>query len=124
MTLGAFPKDSKGFFIGEYEGKVVASAIRIPWGKVFYGSYYYVEEAYRGKGFGTRLRDQVAREYVGNNICCIDAVLGTVTEKNLAKFGYIVGFKTGHFQVKARKNVVRYSGEIKEVSTWLRLKSL
>ena len=116
VTLSSFPKDSEGFYIGEYEGKVVASVIRIPWGKVYYGSYYYVEETHRGRGFGTRLRDEVSREHVGKNACCEDAILGPVTEKNLAKFGYIIGYKTGHFSATAKKNVVQYAGEIKKVS--------
>ena len=116
VTLSSFPEDSQGFYIGEYEGKAVASAIRIPWGKVYYGSYYYVDESCRGKGFGTRLRDEVARDYVGKNICCIDAMLGSVTEKNLAKFGYIVGYKTGHYSATAKRNVVQHAGEIKKVN--------
>ena len=52
VALAVFPQNEAGFYVGEYEGKVVASAIRIPWGKdkdVFYGSYYYVEAEYRGK---------------------------------------------------------------------------
>ena len=45
---------------GEKNGEVVASAIRIPWGNgVYFGSYYYVAEAQRKNGYGTRLRDQV-----------------------------------------------------------------
>ena len=116
VTLSVFPPNSQGFYIGEYEGESVASAIRIPWGDAWYGSMYYVSEKYRGKGFGTRLRDQVAREYVGKNTCCIDAVLGKVTENNLTKFGYIIGHKIGYFKAKAQANVVQYTGEIKKVS--------
>ncbi len=45
---------------GEKDGEVVASAIRIPWGSgIYFGSYYYVDERHRGKGYGTRLRDEV-----------------------------------------------------------------
>jgi len=116
IALSVFPSNSQGFYIGEYEGEVVASAIRIPWGDAWYGSMYFVNDKYRGKGFGTRLRDQVAREYVGKNTCCIDAVLGSVTEKNLSRFGYIIGHKTGYFQTKAQANIVQYSGEIKKAT--------
>ncbi len=31
ICLHVFPQDEPGFYIGEYEGEVVASAIRIPW---------------------------------------------------------------------------------------------
>ncbi len=31
ICLHVFPRDEPGFYIGEYEGEVVASAIRIPW---------------------------------------------------------------------------------------------
>jgi len=107
IALEVFPPD-QGFYIGEYEGKVVASAIRIPWGKdkdVFYGSYYYVDATYRGKGFGTRLRDEVAREYVGSSILCVDAVLGKVAANNRAKFGYKDGFETARYHGKAITDV-------------------
>ena len=104
ISLSVFPP-GHGFYIGEKDGIVVASAIRIPWGpKVFYGSYYYVHEKYRGAGYGTRLRDEVAREYVGDNILCVDAVEGAVATKNAAKFGYVYGFKTVRFEGTAKSD--------------------
>ena len=48
------------FSSGEKDGEVVASAIRIPGNGVYFGSYYYVAQAHRKYGYGTRLRDQVA----------------------------------------------------------------
>ena len=116
MALSVFPPEDEGFYIGEYNGKPVGSVIRIPWGNIFFGSYYYVDEKYRGKGFGTRIRDEVARKYVGEKPCCIDAVLGTVTQRNLTKFGYILGPKTGHFHGIAKRKVVQSSITIKKVS--------
>ncbi len=85
---------------------MIASAIRIPWGEnVFYGSHYYVVKEHRRLGYGTRLRDQVAREYVGDNILCVDAENG-VANKNEAKFGYVkAGFNTGRFQGVAKESV-------------------
>ncbi len=59
VCLAVYPP-GPGFYVGELDGEVVASAIRIPWGNgVYYGSYYYVAGKCRGKGYGTRLRDQV-----------------------------------------------------------------
>ncbi|KAK2150010.1 hypothetical protein LSH36_427g02021 [Paralvinella palmiformis] len=40
-----------GLYSGEYEVNVVAFWVQIPWGNgVYYDSYYYVHEDYRGKG--------------------------------------------------------------------------
>ncbi len=108
-SLAVYPP-GEGFYIGEYEGEVVSSAIRIPWSdgnpSVYYGSCYYVEEKYRGKGFGTRLRDQVAFGHVGDNILCVDAVMGSVARKNADKFRYVsAGFKTMRYEIDAPESV-------------------
>lgn len=98
ITLSVFPSSLKGFYIGEFEGRVVASAIRLPWGEdILYGSYYYVDKPYRSRGFGTRLRDEVAREHVGTRTLCVDAVMGKVVDNNEQKFEYRAAFKTGRF---------------------------
>ncbi|ELT90024.1 hypothetical protein CAPTEDRAFT_19685 [Capitella teleta] len=92
IALACYPAEEKGFYIGEYQGEIVASAIRIPVCEgVYYGSYYYVEEKWRGKGFGRRLRDEVAAAHVGNNVLCIDAHddLETMNQRK----GYTNGFK-------------------------------
>ena len=115
--LNVFPR-GHGFYIGEYEGEVVASAIRIPWAdNVFYGSYYFVDARFRSKGFGTRLRDQVARAYVGDSILCVDAVMGKVAQNNEQKFGYKAAFDTGRFHGVASTDVgYSFNGSIVEVS--------
>ncbi|ELT90021.1 hypothetical protein CAPTEDRAFT_206392 [Capitella teleta] len=94
VVLASYPAEEKGFYIGEYQGEVVASAIRIPACEgVYYGSYYYVEEKWRGKGFGRRLRDEVAAAHVGNNVLCIDAM------DNLEAMNKRKGYTTASFQV-------------------------
>lgn len=86
--------------MGEIDGVAVASAFRAAVAKgIFFGSYYYVKKEYRKRGFGTRLRDQVAREHVGNNILVVDATDDSKTA-NETKFGYI----------KAPFEIVRVSG--------------
>ncbi|KAI0209223.1 hypothetical protein LSAT2_006112 [Lamellibrachia satsuma] len=87
--------------------QVVASAIRIPWSdRVYYGSLYYVAKTHRRRGYGTRLRDQVAREHVGNNILAIDAVLGKVADDDVNKFDYVsASFFTRRVQVVVRDDV-------------------
>ncbi len=103
---------------GELYGQVIASAIRIPWSdNIFYGSLYFVEKEFRRNGYGTRLRDQVAREYVGKHILCIDAVMGKVAETN-KKHGYMERFKTARFQAEAKEsyNIQFVDGEIVPVS--------
>ncbi|CAD5125923.1 DgyrCDS14102 [Dimorphilus gyrociliatus] len=86
--------------MGEIDGVTVASAFRTAVGTgIFFGSYYYVKKEYRKRGFGTRLRDQVARDHVGNNILVVDATDDSKTA-NEAKFGYI----------KAPFQIVRLSG--------------
>ncbi|KAK2160125.1 hypothetical protein NP493_1667g00001 [Ridgeia piscesae] len=105
-TFASFPP-GRGFYIGELDGEVIASAIRIPWSeRVYYGSLYYVAESHRGRGFGTRLRDQVAREHVGENMLAVDAVLGKVADINRTKFGYVAAsFLTRRMQAVVRDDV-------------------
>ena len=101
IALSVYPP-GPGFYVGELDGQVIASAIRIPWSdNTFYGSLYFVDEKFRRNGYGTRLRDQVAREYVGENILCVDAVIGKVSETN-KKHGYMERFKTARFQSIAK----------------------
>ena len=117
VCLDVFPPGN-GFYIGEKDGVVVASAIRIPWSEnVFYGSLYYVDPSYRRLGYGTRLRDEVAREYVGENILCVDAVAGKVAADNQAKFGYTEGFTTTRYEgvVKADNGAEYKDGKIVKV---------
>jgi len=119
VTLRVFPR-GRGFYIGEYEGKVVASCIRIPWGNgVYYGSYYYVHEDYRCKGFGTRLRDQVAYGHVleANGKLCVDSIEGPVAEKNVSKFGYEAAFVTRRYCGVAKEFGVTYNYIIVDVCT-------
>jgi len=105
ITLSVFPSSLRGFYIGEFEGQVVATAVRLPWGdNICFGAYYFVDEAYRSRGFGTRLRDEVAREHVGNKLLCIDSVLGKVADDNARKFGYHSAFESGRFQCTARSS--------------------
>ncbi|KAI0242982.1 hypothetical protein LSAT2_009682 [Lamellibrachia satsuma] len=105
-ALAAFPP-GPGFYIGELDGEVVASAIRIPWSdRVFYGAFYYVAKTHRRRGYGTRLRDQVAREHVGDHILAIDAALGKVADDDANKFDYVpASFLTRHAQVVVRDDV-------------------
>jgi GNAT superfamily N-acetyltransferase len=104
-ALQVFPASSRGFYIGEFEGRVVASAVRLPWADdVFYGSYYYVDKPYRTRGFGTRLRDEVAFEHISGRKLCVDAVLGKVADTNRDKFGYKDAWKTGRFICTAKQS--------------------
>ncbi|KAI0220902.1 hypothetical protein LSAT2_027642 [Lamellibrachia satsuma] len=96
--------------------QVVASAIRIPWSdRVYYGSSYYVAKAHRRRSYGTRLRDQVAREHVGDHSLAIDAVLGKVADDDANKFDYVpASFLTRRAQIVVRDDVTAdaasYSG--------------
>lgn len=91
LCLSVFP-ESRGSYIGEYEGKVVASCIRLPWGGgAYYGSMYFVHEEYRRQGFGTRMRNDVAYGHVtaAGGTVCIDAIFdGNVAENNRKKYGH------------------------------------
>ena len=109
IVLETYPTEEKGFYIGEYGGEVVASAIRIPVCEgVYYGSYYYVEEKYRKMGFGKRLRDDVAASHLKDNILCIDAH-GDLEEMNKRK-GYTSGFKVVLFKGRPKRNSYRSIG--------------
>lgn len=103
-----------GFYVGEYEGELVASAIRIPWTPtVFYGSYFYVVEKHRRGGFGRRLRDDVATPYVGNNILCIDAHDELLAMNK--KRGYTEGFRVTRYQGQPVLSDLTSSATIKQV---------
>ena len=117
VTFVSFPP-GRGFYIGEYQGVVVASCVRLHWGDaVFYGSYYYVHKDYRGKGFGTRLRDDVAYGHVveAGGKLCIDAVTGSVARKNVAKFGFHEAWVTNRFSGEVKNCGVVYDGKIAPV---------
>ena len=115
VTFTNFPP-GRGFYIGEYQGVVVASCVRLHWGDdVFYGSYYYVKKEYRGKGFGTRMRDDVAYGHVieAGGKLCIDAVTtGSVAKKNVTKFGYHKAWMTNRFSGEVKYLDVMYEGKI------------
>ena len=50
IALSVFPP-TEGFYIGELDGVVIASAIRVPWAEnVMYGSLYFVHADYRRLG--------------------------------------------------------------------------
>jgi GNAT superfamily N-acetyltransferase len=118
VALASFPA-GRGFYIGEYQGVVVSSCVRIPWGNnAYYGSYYYVHKDYRGKGFGVRLRDEVAYDHVkeAGGKLAIDAVMGTVAKKNAAKFHYVEAWVTARYCCEAKDFGVAYNGKIVPVS--------
>lgn len=86
-----------GFYIGELDGEVIASATRIRCAdNIFYGSMYYVDKKYRGKSYGYRLKDQIATTHIGKNILTVDAVIDTVAWR-LPGLGYTYVFTTKRF---------------------------
>ena len=96
VALASYPPGSRGFYVGELHGQLVASVIRIPVADgIYYGSYYYVIEKHRKKGFGKRLRDEVAAEHVGNKVLCIDAH-DDLLEMN-KRYGYTESFRVSRF---------------------------
>ncbi len=105
VALSAFPRDTPGFYVGEYQGEVVASAIRIPVAEgIYYGSYYYVVEKHRRFGFGGRLRDEVAASHVGSNILAIDAH-SNLLEMN-KRHGYVDSFHVSRFMGTLTKALI------------------
>ena len=68
--------DRSGFVVGELNGVVVGSAVRVPWGdNILYGSLFYVEEKLRGSRFGKKL-GLINVEYMANTkkVACVDTV--------------------------------------------------
>jgi GNAT superfamily N-acetyltransferase len=114
IALKVFPSNLKGFYIGEYQGEIVASAVHIPWAlgspMIYFASSYYVVPEYRGRGFGTMLRDQVARRHVGDNILCEDTAVGKTADNNEAKYGYKKMWDTGRYEGTAIKGDVLMPG--------------
>ena len=105
VALSAYPPDTTGFYVGELDGELVASVIRIPMCEgIYYGSYYYVDDRFRGKGFGRRIRDDIADVNVGKNIVCIDA------HDNLEEMNRRHGYHTA-FKVVLHSGTYRATGE-------------
>ena len=88
IALRVFPASARAFYIGEINGEVVATWVQVPWGpNVLVGAYFFVDESHRGKGYGARMRIQVAFENVRGRILCIDSLLGKQYDLNL-RFGF------------------------------------
>ena len=49
VALSVIPEDRDGFYVGEIDGEIVASLIRIPMTDdgIYYGSYFYVHDKCR-----------------------------------------------------------------------------
>mgnify|MGYP001544937748 CR=1 FL=1 len=104
IMLACYPDDQPGFYMGDYKGEVVASAMRIPvCDGVFYGSYYYVDDKHRGKGFGKRIRDDISMKHVGDNYLVVDAH-AELEEMNQRR-GFTSGFKVVLYRGRAPKGV-------------------
>lgn len=119
VVLSTYPR-GRGFYVGEYKGVVVASFISVPWGNnAYYGSYYYVDDEYRGRGFGTRLRDDVSYGHLlaDNGQLYVDALEGPGARKNASKFGYVESFITRRYGGEAKDFGVRYKGKILEANS-------
>ncbi|ELU05635.1 hypothetical protein CAPTEDRAFT_229006 [Capitella teleta] len=86
-----------GFYIGEIDGEIVASATRVLCAdNIFYGSMYYVDPKYRGKALGHRLKNEIAGGHIGKRILTVDAVIDTLAWR-LPQLGYSYVFQTKRF---------------------------
>jgi len=98
--------DSIVAVVGELDGKVVASAVRTPVAeKIFYGSLFYVDAALRMKGYGRRVRDDVADFYLEDSVLCIDAH-EELLEMNKRQ-GYTEAFEVVHYKGVVIKSELR-----------------
>ena len=117
VTMSIWPR-IPGFYVGEIDGEVVASVIRVRCAdNIFYGSMYYVDSKYRGQSLGYRLRYQVAGEHIGENILTVDAVLDTIGWR-LPDLGYTYVYKTKRFDKVVDGNLAtepNFSGTIVKV---------
>ena len=70
------------------------------------------------QGFGTRMRDEVARDHVGKGTLYIDSMPGKVHENNKTKYGYKDDFKVHRYKRRVPvelENNCDYFNSIKEV---------
>ena len=60
--------DRTGFMVGELNGVVISSFLRVPWGdNLLFGSLLYVEEKHRGSRFGKKLAAFNQKYMIENN---------------------------------------------------------
>ena len=97
------PEECSHFYIGEYAGEAVATAVSISWGdNIFLDDYYFTKEKYRGRGFSLRLREYIREHYEDGALVLIDSVQ-EVTQANREIFGYIKISETAHYQGRAKQ---------------------
>ena len=97
--------DRTGFIVGELNGVVIASALRVPWGdNLIYGSLFYVEEKHRGSRFGKKLAVFNQRYLVENGTKArLDSVQET-PEMYQALGAKISSLRTVRYQGVAQKH--------------------
>ena len=102
IILSILQSNSPGFYIGEYNGEAIASAISVSWGDdIYLEDYYFTKKEFRGCGFSLRLREQIQKLYNDKAITVIDSVQGKVAADNSKMFGYKYLSETAHYQGKA-----------------------
>jgi len=94
VALDAYGDELKGF-VGELDGRVVASVVRTPTAEgISYESLLYVEAQFRMFGYGKRMKEAAEKSMVGG-ILCIDAH-EELLRMNQAR-GFTRGFDLTHF---------------------------
>jgi len=99
VALCAREEDTVGFFVGELNGKMVASMVEIPVGDdVRYIGCVYVEERHRKSGFARRMittARHISEHHHGANIVALDT--HPYLESMYEKFGHKTAYKSADY---------------------------
>ena len=96
--------DRNGFIVGELNGVVIASALRVPWGdNLIYGGSFYVEEKHRGSRFGKKLLAFNQRYLIENGTKGRTDSVQETLEMYQAFGGKISSLRTVRYQGVAQK---------------------
>ncbi len=91
-----YKTDSRGFFVGLFEGKPVSSISAVDYGDSYgFLGFYIVQAPFRGRGFGIKIWNAGMRHLEGRNIG-LDAVLGQ--QKQYERMGFWPCYKSVRFQ--------------------------
>ena len=121
-VLGLHAPGSHGFYVGEFDGRIVASQMVYPWSDdVSYASFWYVKPEFRKRGFGARIKDDVAMAHAlaSGRVICLDVVSEKLAADHRVRRGYVdAPFRTTRICIKAKLDyeTVEFAGQLLTVS--------
>lgn len=110
-----YQADNNGFFVGEYQGEVIAVGSAVIYDSSFaFCGLYIVKPEYRQRGFGLQLT-KARLEYVGNRNAGIDGVIENISIYE--RIGYRLAYYQHRFYCNAMISDNHISPKIQDLTT-------